>query len=242
MLDVELEFLPPQFAQHMFEDRDVEAVLAAEIMIDHPRVGAGLPADRQHPRAAIALLRKFGDRGPQDALARPLGRWCHFLQHRANVRLLPELRTQPILESFFTTSATFRKKPARSARGQFGPARCVSAAARRWRPGRIVRGTMDGVSTPQFRPRWAPFVAVHCRSHCRRASADLWTTNRQDGDLAGFLMKEIPKETSREISKKRFGQARQAGGCFKRQSVNVSIKIIAAVHRRLRTRQVQCRP
>ena len=42
------------------------------------------------------------------------------------------------------------------------------------------------------------FIAVHCRSQCRRASADLWTTNRQDGDLARFLTKKIPKETSKE--------------------------------------------
>src|SRR5882757_6630838 len=91
MLDVELELFPSQLAQHMLEHGDIEAVLAAEIMIDHPRVDAGFAADRQYPRPAIALLGKLGDRDAQDALARPLRRWCCLLQHRANVRLRLEL-------------------------------------------------------------------------------------------------------------------------------------------------------
>ena len=37
--DVELELLGAQLAEHLFEDRDVEVILAAEIVVDHPRIG-----------------------------------------------------------------------------------------------------------------------------------------------------------------------------------------------------------
>src|SRR5947208_2023325 len=91
----------------MLEHGDVEGVLAAEIMIDHPRVDAGFPADCQDPRPAIALLGKFGDRDAQDALARPLRRWCYLLQHRANIRL----RLEPYIATYSRIVFHHKRRP-----------------------------------------------------------------------------------------------------------------------------------
>jgi hypothetical protein len=60
------------------------------------------------------------------------------------------------------------------------------------------------------------FIAVDGRSQCRRASADLWTTNRHDGVLARFPtkkpQKKIPKKLKKKNSRKSLGKrSRRAG-------------------------------
>ena len=37
--DVELELLGAQLAENLLEHRDIEMILAAEVVVDHPRIG-----------------------------------------------------------------------------------------------------------------------------------------------------------------------------------------------------------
>src|SRR4051794_4523470 len=68
----ELQLLlgPAHLDVDALERREIEALLAAEVVVDQPQVRARVLADALHPAAAIALLGKFEDRRAQDALAR----------------------------------------------------------------------------------------------------------------------------------------------------------------------------
>jgi hypothetical protein len=60
------------------------------------------------------------------------------------------------------------------------------------------------------------FIAgLNGRSQCRRASADLWTTNRQDGVLARFFTIKSQKKPQEKRQEKVWA-SEQAGGCFNR--------------------------
>src|SRR5579863_2626431 len=56
----------------MLEDRDVEAPLVAEVVIDHPRVGAGPLADPLDAGAAVTVGGELADRRAQDLLSGPV--------------------------------------------------------------------------------------------------------------------------------------------------------------------------
>src|SRR5262249_7589869 len=56
-----------------FKHGQVETVLVAEIVIDHPLVGARALGDRVDTRAGVALLGEFGHGGGQNRRAGALG-------------------------------------------------------------------------------------------------------------------------------------------------------------------------
>ncbi len=52
---------------------EIQTVLVAEVVIDHPLVGAGFLGDRVDARAGIAFLGELGDGGGEDRRAGALG-------------------------------------------------------------------------------------------------------------------------------------------------------------------------
>src|ERR1700747_2262888 len=74
MLDVERELVGAQPAQCTLQRCDVELGFAAELLIDHPWIGAGLLDNASDAAAGIAMGRKLGRGGAQDLGAGLLGR------------------------------------------------------------------------------------------------------------------------------------------------------------------------
>jgi hypothetical protein len=73
MIDVEVTLDIANSAISLFENRDVESFLAAEVVIDHPLAGARARGDFVDARAAQALVRELLGRDGDDVAARLLG-------------------------------------------------------------------------------------------------------------------------------------------------------------------------
>ena len=73
VLDVELLLEAPDQAVRRLEDGDVEPLLAAEVVIDHPLGGARLVGDLVDPRTGVALVGELAGRHGEDVGAGPLG-------------------------------------------------------------------------------------------------------------------------------------------------------------------------
>ena len=74
----------PQLAEHALERGDVELLLAAEVVVDHPHVAAGAARDLVDARADVAVAAEFGGARAQHAIAR---RGRIALARRVAVRL-----------------------------------------------------------------------------------------------------------------------------------------------------------
>lgn len=71
---IDLEFFATQIARHVLEHRDIRAILVAEVVVEHARVGSRTLAHRIDPCAAGAAVTRgeFAVRGSH--IAQPPGR------------------------------------------------------------------------------------------------------------------------------------------------------------------------
>ena len=69
MLDIETELFAAQFCQRIFKGGDIERGLAAEMLVDHARIGAGFQHDAADAGAGKAVGGEFGGGRAHDLLA-----------------------------------------------------------------------------------------------------------------------------------------------------------------------------
>src|SRR5262245_6495333 len=73
MLEIELALLGADLFIGAFEDREIEVLLVADVIIQHALVGAGLQRDAINPRAADAVGGEFLLGRLEDAQPHALG-------------------------------------------------------------------------------------------------------------------------------------------------------------------------
>src|SRR5580698_511638 len=66
LVDLQAQLFQAQLPDHMFEHGHVEPAFVAEVVIEHPGVGARPLADSLYPRAAVAVGRELADSGAED--------------------------------------------------------------------------------------------------------------------------------------------------------------------------------
>ena len=71
-VDLETHLFLAQLSDHVLEHGDVEPALVAEVVIDHPGVGARALADSLDARTAETVGRKLADGGAEDLLPGPV--------------------------------------------------------------------------------------------------------------------------------------------------------------------------
>src|SRR5579862_9151176 len=72
VIDVKLALRVPRGGVGPLEHRDVQLLLAREVVVEHPLRGAGAGGDLVYPRAGVAVPGELAERHVQDFLARAL--------------------------------------------------------------------------------------------------------------------------------------------------------------------------